>query len=130
MLKKSYEVSYNSNLFLAPFILKYGSLLNIDYLRDVRLYDAVTHVKYTLCYDLSIIKHPKLLRYLRYLLTLEPNYSNVYIQNGMYLVSFNVPNKYKELSLLKSKVNKRMVSNTETDSIITFRNNEAPSIKR
>ena len=130
MLKKYYEVSYNSNLFLAPYILKYGSLLNIDYLCDIQICNSVTHVKYTLCYDLSIIKKPKLLRHLRYLITLEPNYSNTYIQNGRYLISFNVPKQYNHLSLLKSNINRRMISNRETNSIITFRNNEAPSIKR
>ena len=130
MQKKYSKVWYNNNLFSAPFILKYGNLLNIEWLCDIRLYDVVTYAKYILCYDLSIIKHPKLLRYIKYLLSLEPNYSNTYIQNGSYIVSFNIPKNCKNLVLLKSTTNKRVITSNEIHNITTLRNKKAPSTSR
>ena len=119
--------SYNNNLFSAHNVLKYGSLLNIDKLRDIVIKDLTTHELYILCYDLSILKNRRLYKLIRYLITLEPNYYNSCIRNGMYMISFNIPKNCKNLVLAKSAINKKIIGEADIKNVCLLWNNKAPS---
>ena len=118
---------YNKNLFSAHLVLKYADLLKINLLSDIVVSDLMTYATFTLCYDLEVVKHSKLLNKLRYLAKQEPNYNNSYIQNKQYRLVFNIPDKYRNLVLLKSVVNNKVVNDKDICNITTFGNKKAPS---
>lgn len=122
--------SYNSNLFSAHNVLKYGNLLNIGCLEDIKVDDLVVNVTYTLCFDLQILKHKKLYKLVKHLITLEPNYCNAYIQEHQYRIVFIVPKKYKDLVLLRKTLNKKVICDKDICNITTLRNKKAPSTVR
>lgn len=114
----------NVDIYSAPLILKYGDLISLNSLEEIRVVDLKVRSEYRLYFK---IRSKYNWYVLKKLLRFEPNYLNSYFTKGFYCVTFNVPNKYKDLVQIKHDITIDYISGKDVQNLLMFLNKKAPA---
>lgn len=102
----------------------YGDILNFKTLKSVKYNNYVTNA--TLSFEFGIDKYTiwKIKRLIKY----EPNFFNLVVKKGAYVVVFNIPKKYITLcNLMYTKNGTDIVNNNILQKVLGLIDKKAPT---
>lgn len=114
----------NSDTYMSPYVLMYGDILNFKTLKSVKYNNYVTNA--TLSFEFGIDKYTiwKIKKLIKY----EPNFFNLVVKKGAYVVVFNIPKKYITLcNLMYTKNGTDIVNNNILQKVLGLIDKKAPT---
>lgn len=109
---------------MSPYVLTYGDILNLKTLKFVKYDNYVVEAKLSFYFDFDKRTIWKIKRLLKY----EPNFYNICIKDGLYVVTFNIPKKYITLcNLMYTKNGTEVINNHILQKVLSLLDKKAPT---
>lgn len=114
----------NVDVYLAPYILKYGNLIKLNNLKEIKFINLAVSFKYDLGFTIS---NKYELFNIKNLIKLEPNYYNSYFKEGLYYISFIVPKNKETIVKNIHDLTINYISGHNVTNLIHLFNEKAPA---